>query len=274
MIFISSRKVCLFLVFWFFVIFSSSPLLSQESQTSKPVSPPSEEDYNYYQKHGRKSSLWNEKVQKGFEAYEKGDCEKAISFFKQAMSEGCKDPLLIFKLAACAELMGSYYSAAQYYKQAEEGLSTLSAPHRYAQDFYEAYGRVLYLNQKTEAALPYLLQAEKGGTPSYLLFYLLGQIYLTKGQNQMAMEYFNKAIQQPLNQVPPVQLAKIYRALGKSYLELKEADKAIQFLELAVKNNPADAESKQLLYQAKEFKRQQTIFKMMEGISNPGTSKP
>ena len=51
----------------------------------------------------------------------KQDCDKTISL-KEAIGAGCTDPLVYFKLAACSEFTGSYYSACQYYKQSEDGL--------------------------------------------------------------------------------------------------------------------------------------------------------
>jgi len=221
------------------------------------------EDYNYYKHYGKTSKAWNDLVKNGFDAYDVQDCEKAISYFKEALKAGCDDPIMLFKLAACTELSGSYYSAAQYYKQAEDGLKILKSPHRYSTDFYEAYGRVLLLNKKPEEALPYLLKGADLGTTSFTLYYLLGEIFMAKKEAATALTYYQKALEQPLTGIPAPQLARVYSAIGKAYLENKNWDKAVQYLDLAAKNAPNDTEIQQFRYSATALKRQEEIFKMM-----------
>jgi tetratricopeptide (TPR) repeat protein len=247
------------------------PLQAQETKAStQPVIiKPEFDDYNYYKKYGRTSKAWNDLVKKGFEAYDQQDCEKTVSFLKEAITAGCNDPIVLFKLAACSELTGSYYSAAQYYKQAEDPLKILSPPHRYQKDFYEAYGRTLLLNKKTDEALPYLTKAGEIGTPSFELYYLLGELLFSKQQNQAAVSYFNKALSQPHESASPNQLARVYGALGRSYLELKDWEKAIQYLDSALKYAPTDNDLQQARYQAAEFRRQEQLFKLIQGETNP-----
>ncbi len=234
-----------------------------------------EDDFAYYKRHGKTSKNWNDFVKKGFESYDQQDCEKSVSFLKQAAGVGCNDPIVLFKLAACSEFMGSYYSAAQYYKQSEDGLKTLPSPHRYANDFYEAYGRALYLNKKTDEALPYLAKAAEVGTPSFFLYYLLGEIYLGKQQNQPAATYFQKAIEQPQATASTAQLARAYGSVGQSYTEMKDWEKAIQYLDQALKYDPTNADFQNARYKVGELKRQEQLFQMMQdGFQKMPTTKP
>ncbi|MFO1518478.1 MAG: tetratricopeptide repeat protein [bacterium] len=266
----------LFLAFLSFLV----PFPFVNAQESKPpgaasTTPkkPDYDDYGYYKKYGRTGKAWNDFVKNGFEAYDSQDCEKTIANLKQAIGAGCNDSLVYFKLGACSELTGSYYSAIQYYKQSEDGLKTLSAPHRYQKDFYEAYGRALYMSKKLDEAMPYLIKAGEVGAPSYALYFLLGQIYLSKGDNPNALNYFNKAIAQPLDMANPAQLGIIYGSIGKAYLEAKDIEKAIQYLDMALKQTPTDNDIQQARIRAGDMKRQQEIFKMMQGLSND-SSKP
>jgi tetratricopeptide (TPR) repeat protein len=242
---------------------------TQPSPASSSPAKPQFDDYAYFKKYGRSGKAWNDFVRDGFDAYDKQDCDKTISFLKEAIGAGCTDPLVYFKLAACSEFTGSYYSACQYYKQSEDGLKTLSAPHRYSKDFYEAYGRCLYLNKKTDEAFTYLTKAADLGTPTYSLFYLLGELNMAKGQSQAAIQYFNRAISLPMEGATAPQLARIYGSLGKAFLDTKDIEKAIQYLDQALKYSPSDADLQAARYKAGEVKRQEEIFKMMQGISNP-----
>ncbi len=241
-----------------------------------PASPPSPsyDDFAYYKKNSKKPKGCENEVRQGFEAYDKQDCEKAIAFLKDAIKGGCDHALVLFKLAACSEFTGSNYSAAQYYKEAEEPLKILPAPHRYQKDFYESYGRVLLLNKKVDEALNYLGKASDLGSPSFTLFFLLGELYNLKKQASLAIEFYKRAITQPLEGASPSQMARAYGNIGKTFLEVKDWEKAIQYLDLALKSAPNDTELQQARYKAQELKRQNELFQMMQGLSGSGNSLP
>jgi len=241
---------------------------TQPSSSANTPAKPQFDDYAYYKKYGRTGKAWNDFVRDGFDAYDKQDCEKSLSYLIQAVGAGCTDPIVYFKLGACSEFTGSYYSAVQYYQQAENGLKTLPAPHRYAKDFYEAYGRALYLNKKNDEAFTYFTKAAELGTPTYSLFYMLGELNMAKGQSQTAIQYFNRAITLPMDGATPQQLARIYGSLGKAFLDTKDLDKAIQYLDQALKYSPSDSDLQAARYRASDMKRQEEIFKMMQGITN------
>jgi len=244
------------------------------SAAPAPKAAPSYDDFAYYKKNSNKPKACLNEVKQGFEAYDQQDCEKAIAFFKDAIKGGCDHPLVLFKLAACSEFTGSNYSAAQYYKEAETGLKILPAPHRYQQDFYESYGRALLMNKKIDEALPYLQKGAELGTPSFTLFYLLGELYNMKRQPELALQYYQRATTQALDGASPAQLAKVYGTIGKTYLEVKDWVKAIEYLDLALKNAPTDAELQQARYKAQELKRQNELFQMMQSVTNGGQTLP
>ncbi len=222
------------------------------------------DDYDYYKKNGRTSKAYNDLVKDGFASYDKQDCEKTIAYLKEAIKAGCSDPIVNFKLAACSEATGSLYSALQYYREAETGLKILKNPHRYQQDFYESIGRVLLLNKKHEEALPYLTKAAEVGTPSFALYYILGELTLAKKDTTKALEYFNKAIQLPLDRATPDQLVKIYKMIASSFLEVKDWKKALEFIDKALQQSPADPELQQAQFRANEMKRQDELMNFME----------
>ncbi len=236
--------------------------------TSPPA--PNYDDFGFYKKYSNKPKACSNDVKQGFESYDKQDCEKTIAFLKDAIKGGCDHALVLFKLAACSEFTGSYYSAAQYYKESEEPLKILPAPHRYQKDFYEAYGRALLMNKKADESLSYLSKAADLGTPSFTLFFLVGEIYNMKKQPEMALQFYQRAATQTLEGVSPTQLAKVYGTIGKTYLEVKDWAKAIEYLDLALKNAPNNAEYQQARYKAQELKRQNDLFQMMQSVTNGG----
>lgn len=253
-----------------------SPTVNAQTLPSSPASKtaPDYDDFGYYKKNSNKPKACMNEVKQGFEAYDKQDCEKSVAFLKDAIKGGCDHALVLFKLAACSEFTGSYYSAAQYYKQAEEALKILPTPHRYQKDFYESYGRALLMNKKTDEALPYLQKGAELGSPSFTLFFLLGELFNLKKQPDQALQFYQKAITQPLEGASPSQLAKVYGSIGKTFLELKDWAKAIEYLDLALKNAPGDAALQQARYKAQELKRQNELFQMMQGISGGNATLP
>ena len=243
----------------------SSLLFSQTNTTPQVVTfKPSMSDYQYYKKFGKTNKAWDEYVKLGFETYDKGDCDKAIAYFKEAIKSGSNDPLLIFKLAACSELTGSNISAEQYYQQIESSLKILKSPHPYQNLFYEAYGRTLVANQKVSEALPYLKQATEKGPPSFNLFFLVAQIYLSQNNTDQAIEFYKKAINQDLNGVQAKYLAKAYGMLARSYYVQKNYEEVIKYADLSLKLEPNDNELKQIRLNAGEQKRSEHYMKMFE----------
>lgn len=254
-------------------LLSPAPALGSAPASPKAPAPKSDyDDFGYYKKHSNKPKTCSNDVKQGFEAYDAQDCEKAIAFFKDAMKSGCDHSLVLFKLAACSEFMGSYYSAAQYYKQAEDALKILPAPHRYQKDFHESYGRALLMNKKVDEALPYLQKAAETGSPSFTLYFLLGELYNFKKQPDVAVQYYQRALTQALEGVSPAQLAKVYGTIGKTYLEVKDWAKAIEYIDTALKAAPNDPELQQARYKAQELKRQNDLFQMMQSVTNGDNS--
>src|SRR4030095_16781911 len=77
------------------------PSPTETSAAPSPQNPPEvkkSDDFEYYKKYGRSSKAWNDMVKNGFEAYELGDCEKVLSYLKEAAKAGCDDPIVLFKL--------------------------------------------------------------------------------------------------------------------------------------------------------------------------------
>ncbi|MBF0492686.1 MAG: tetratricopeptide repeat protein [Deltaproteobacteria bacterium] len=242
----------------------SAPATSSATSGNEKAILTNYDDYDYYKKNGRTSKAWNDLVKDGFESYNKRDCEKTIAYLKEAIKAGCSDPIVNFKLAACSEATGSLYSALQYYRESETGLKILKTPHRYQQDFYESIGRVLLFNKKTDEALPYLTRAAEVGTPSFVLYYILGELSLSKKDPGKALEYFTKASQLPLDGATPAQLTKIYKMMGNSYLEAKDWKNALEYLNKALQQSPTDPELQQAQYRANEMKRQDELMNFME----------
>jgi len=225
-------------------------------------------DYEFYKKYGNHSKVWDENVQKGFEAYDKQNCDDTLNFLKQAIAAQAQDALVYYKVAVCSEVSGSPYTALQYYQLAEEQLQKLQTIHRYHKDIYESYGRALYQAKKYDQAFPYLTRAAAIGSPSFGLYYLVGTLYLQKNDSNAAIELFEKALSQDTSAVPPANLAAVYREVAKAYYKNKNIPKTTELITKAVQLNPQDQEASQLKAELAAMTQQQSMVQMLNNLTN------
>lgn len=244
----------------------SPPPQTQEAQA--PVQGHAEEDYKFYKKYGHSSKNWNESVKQGFEAYERQDCNQAMTQLKAAVAQQCRDPIVFFKLAVCSELMDSPYTAMQYYQLAEESLPQLKATHRYQREIYENYGRALFKAKRYKEALPYLTRAAAIGTPSFALFYMVGSLYAKNNDMNAALDYYRRALTQDQSGIDPKLLSKVYYEVARAHYNAKNFKQAAQLLDRAVQLDPTNQEAINLRNNVGTGLQQQSIVEMLKNLSN------
>lgn len=240
------------------------------------------QDFEFYKKYGHASKQWNDYVKQGFDAYDRQNCEEAMTALKQAIASQCQDALVYYKLAVCSEVAGTPYTALQYYQLAEEKLSKLEVLHTYQKDIYESYGRALFQAKRFDEAFPYLVKAAAVGTPSFGLYYMVGFLYAKKGDSRAAVEFFDKSLAQDTSKAPPPVLALVYREVAKSYAKEKNNTKAMDLLSKAIQLNPNDQEAIQIKNQISNALTQENIIQMIQNAegqvsgagSATGGSKP
>lgn len=257
------------------LVFFSSALVAAPARAQS-------QDFEFYKKYGHASKQWNDYVQQGFAAYDRQNCEEAMTALKQAIAAQCQDALVYYKLAVCSEVAGTPYTALQYYQLAEEKLGKLEVLHPYQKDIFESYGRALFQAKRFDEAFPYLVRAAAVGTPSFGLYYMVGFLYAKKGDTKAAVEFFDKALAQDTSKAPPQILAVVYREVAKSYAKEKNNQRAMELLKMALAINPNDTEANQLRTQLSHIQAQETLLQMIHSAegkvtgqeSAPGTSKP
>lgn len=240
------------------------------------------QDFEFYKKYGHASKQWNDYVQQGFAAYDRQNCEEAMTALKQAIASQCQDALVYYKLAVCSEVAGTPYTALQYYQLAEEKLGKLEVLHPYQKDIFESYGRALFQAKRFDEAFPYLVRAAAVGTPSFGLYYMVGFLYAKKGDTKAAVEFFDKALAQDTSKAPPPILALVYREVAKSYAKEKNHNKAMDLLSRTLQINPNDQEAIQLKNQISNALTQESIIQMIQSAEGQvsgsggatGISKP
>lgn len=263
----------------FLILLSGIYLFSLTFLYTQPASAQAGADYEYYKKTGHSNKMWDESVKRGFEAYDKQDCEGALASLKEAIAAQCQDGLVFYKIAVCSETTGSPYTALQYYQLAEEKLMKLPQIHRYQQDIFESYGRALFQAKRYDQAFPYLQRAAAIGTPSFGLYYMVGFLSATKGDMRAAIEMFEKALAQDTTGVPPTTLAVVYREVAKAYHANKDFQKSSQLADKALALNPNDPEATKIKNETSSMASQQSMINMIDGMTkqqlqDPGAPRP
>lgn len=252
-----SNDYAIFLITLFSLFF----FLATPCQAKKP------QDYDFYSKYGHKNKDWNKYVQDGFEAYERQDCKGTIDHLNLALSAQCKDALVYFKMAVCSELTGSLYSAEQYYQSSLQGLEKLGAYHRYKKDINLNYGRLLYSSQRFDEALKYLSRAAQSGYNDFALFYMLGEIHYSRGESDLAVSYYQKAINQDTSQASPNMLGKAHKEIARTFLNEKNYEAALSSIETAKKYLSQDQELINMSMQANQKMQENRLIHQLENFN-------
>jgi len=164
-----------------------------------------------YKAQGHRSSLWDEDVFKGFQEYYHRNFNNAIEPLKKAYELGCRDGLVLYRLAISYTQLGDFKEAANY---AEEALLHLKK--NYPNHYYnETIGQLLGKS-----------------------FNEVGKVYYNKRDYQKAIEFFKKA----LHYRDTIDRGVDAWWLAISYEALKDYEQAAKYWKLAAQIYGKDSE--------------------------------
>jgi tetratricopeptide (TPR) repeat protein len=184
----------------------ASPVIPQQ----KPAAPGKREkpaddsttkqDIEFYNKAGHKSEKWNELIAPAFESFDSGNLATALVFMQKAYDRGCRDALLLFRLALYRETTGALVKAADLIKLAAEKLPGQYRSHPLAREVDGHAARTLYRVDRTDDALLHIQKALKHKPDDFMLLFMGGQILRQKKENEQALILLKKASTMP---IPP-----------------------------------------------------------------------
>lgn len=196
-------------------------------------------DWAAYQKSGHTSPKWDPFVEAGFEALDGGNLDTGVNFLERAKGAGCKDGLVLYRLAMVQELRGDTKGAAKMLETAEPLLKNRYSKHPATINLSEHLGRLYYqLGQYDEALSEYLLAIRHQGE-NFFRLYLVGQMYRMKDKTKEAIAYFERSFQY---EAPPIEfgpLKKMARLeLMQLYYNVKDDDKALEMANQVLAEDP------------------------------------
>ncbi len=204
-----------------------------------------------YKVQGHRSSLWDEDVFKGFQEYYRRNFNNAPLFLEKAYNLGCRDGLVLYRLAICYASSNNCKEAAFYGEQAMLKLKEQYPEHYYNQTINRLLGDCIKDSNKAvdfyskglegdpsdisarlnmsyklidagkldeaERQINTVLQEYSDVTAPYgygVAYNGLGQIYYKRGDYQKAVSAFKKALDYRNRGVDAWWLAESYEALG------------------------------------------------------------
>lgn len=186
-------------------------------------------DLDEYKKYGHKSPKWSPLIEAGFEADAGGNTDTAITFFKKGIQNGCRDGLVLFKLAIFYESNDDLINAKLYFEEAKKDLLKRYSKITASKKIFEHLGRVLFSLGENDSAKKELLEALNNQGENFSTFFLLGSIAKKENNDQKIIYYYSKALDYlPPKEIPFEQVKMtILVEIGAALYNLKQYDESL-----------------------------------------------
>ena len=244
------------------------PLLILIASQSFAASKPTKSDWDWYQAQGQKKASWDSLVQSGFEAFDSDNWNTAITFLMRAKGKGCKDGLVLIKIALYHEAKGEKEKALDWLKKAEDPLNRDYSTHPMTLDLPDHFGRLYYLLDKYDDALSYLEAAIEKRGDGFMRLFLAGQIWSTKENWAKAADYFERCLKQPAPPGTPVQpLKQAWLELMKADFQLQQFDKTLDIANKILEFEPGNPSALSYKQKVQEMQYKQKEREVIERIT-------
>lgn len=233
-------------------------------------------DYSWYLKAGDKSPKWNEFIEPGFSAFDAGNLSTAYVLLNKAYELGCRDALLLYRLAIYKESRGQAGEAAQLTELALQKIQTQYPNHPLALGIHEHAGRILYKNDNFEGALAQFEQVV-GKIPDNLpTLFMAGQCARILKKFDKAKEFLERALKLPGTKsgtdgdenTGQIMLLKLLSELMAVSYGLKDAAACVAYADEILKISPTDKSALSYKQKSKYLKSIQEEKEKLKKIMN------
>ncbi|MBN1283500.1 MAG: hypothetical protein JXA24_07010 [Proteobacteria bacterium] len=233
----------------------------------EPIRSTTPDDLNLYRKQGHRDAKWDEFITPAFECFDADRFATAGIFLRKAYELGCRDPLVIFRLAICRESAGDAKLAAELMIEAEKGLASRYPGHPLSQAISKHAGRALYKADRYKEALPHLRKALEREPGDFMLLLMAGQVERMEKNLSEARSLFEKAIASgaPAGMIPDPALTLLRELVILTY-ELKDFAACEAYVAMVRERDPQDrvaAEYDRRLKSARAREKELEIIKKM-----------
>lgn len=180
-------------------------------------------------KRGHRSPEWAPLAEAGFSAFEGGNFDMAMNFFRRAIDKGCRDGLVYFRMGIYYESGEDFARAKKYFRLARSHLPGRYSGNIAAKTIHEHLGRVLFTLGDLPGAEEELQQALRLQGPNFTILFLLGSIARQKGDDEKVIDYYSKAVAYPPPHgiVPHETLITLMVEVGEAQFRLGQHDRSL-----------------------------------------------
>ncbi|PIR24571.1 MAG: hypothetical protein COX62_08365 [Deltaproteobacteria bacterium CG_4_10_14_0_2_um_filter_43_8] len=207
-------------------------------------------DVHYYQKYGKHSEAWDVYAVGGLNAFELGNNATGLVLLRTAYEKGCRDPLVLLRLALYFELKDDFKNAEKLIDIARKDFASVYSLHPEKNEVMVHAARILYEQEKYTEALPLFEIALKQNPHNVDAMLMSGQILREQKQYAQAKLRFERALGQTPNTADNTDLryALLRELLVTSY-SLQDYPSTLNAAKQILDINPNDELAKQ--YQSK-----------------------
>ena len=198
-------------------------------------------DLKAYISGGHRGAAWNEFIEPGFKAFEQQNIPTAYVFLSKAYEKGCRDGLVLYKLALVYAVQNRDADALKVMEEALPKLKKDYATLEASRDVDAQLGILYYRADQNEKALPLLEQALKLTPNDFTLLFITGQVLVSLKRPQDAYARYREALALPVPQVTPDPTAALLKQLMLVSFELKKYDESMAYAEKILALDPKNA---------------------------------
>jgi len=194
-----------------------------------------------YKKQGDRSAEWNELVEPAFQAFDGQNFATAYVFLQKAYDKGCRDGLVLYKLAVIHEVKGRDKEAAKVMTEAVPKLKKDYPNLEVTKEVDGHLGRLYFQIDDYDQAMPLLVAAVKAKPDDFILRFITGQVLRQKKKLAEAYENYKQALllTAPADVKPDPKIAVRKELMVVTY-EMKRYDEALSYAEQILAVSPKD----------------------------------
>lgn len=164
---------------------------------------------------------WQEQLDHAMKLLGEGEIEKGLKALEQLRQTFTRDPLLQLQLAAVYHELGHHDTSLEILEQINQWKEELDTDTLIESAVYRAS---LYIDMdRLDEAMNLLIDLKEQEEDDYRIFALLGELFLLEGLQEVAIGYFEKALElEPDSEEIQYLIGKLYAEQGQNGLALEK----------------------------------------------------
>lgn len=197
-------------------------------------------DYKIYLKSGHRSPKWDELIEPAFTAFDSDNLATASIFLQKAYELGCRDPLVLYRLAIYAESRGDTLKSAELFNTTVEEITKRHQTHPLAKTINKQAATALYRLGKNELALTRIQKAIESEPDDFMLLFMAGQLSRMANDNETALTHFTRAEKNLTPELGTQAPISLYREITNLVCIKKDLEACKAYTEKLEKASPND----------------------------------